>query len=41
MDVKQLIANMKPEDLAQLVTAIEAKTLELESESGNHTSETK
>jgi hypothetical protein len=41
MDVKQLIANMKPEDLAQLVTAIEAKTLELESASGNQTSETK
>ncbi len=41
MDVKQLIANMKPEDLAQLVTAIEAKTLELESTSGNQTPETK
>lgn len=30
MDVKQLVANMQPEQISQLVAAIEAKTLELE-----------
>lgn len=30
MDVKQLVANMQPEQIAQLVAAIEAKTLQLE-----------
>ncbi len=30
MDVKQLVANMTPEDMAQLITAIEAKTMALE-----------
>lgn len=30
MDVKQLVANMQPEQMAQLIAAIEAKTMQLE-----------
>jgi hypothetical protein len=30
MDVKQLVANMSPEDMTQLIVAIEAKTAMLE-----------
>lgn len=41
MDVRQLVQNMSAEEMAQLVTAIEQKTLELEASSGNQTTETK
>ncbi len=30
MDIKQLVANMKPEQIAQLISVIEEKTLQLE-----------
>ncbi len=41
LDVKQLIAQMKPEELSSIVAAIEAKTLELEAASENTTDKTK